>query len=328
MTESPLHPLRIGSLELPGNLLLAPMAGYTNLPFRRIISRVGGCALGAIEMVAALSPDQRRHCDRLALATARHPEEGPTAMQVYGRDPQRCAACAEDLAAAGAAVIDLNCGCPVRKARQAGCGISLMRDPPLIGRILAAMRAATRLPLMVKIRLGYDQQERTGLEVARRAVEAGVDAITVHARTGASRHGEPVDLDGLAAIAAAVPVPVIANGDQHDPDILRRAHAAGAAGFMIGRGCIGHPEIFVSLAARLAGQPEPVFSLSERLSWLREHVALTIDLYGAERGIRTLRRTPLLYCSGLPGVRRLRERWITICTLDDIEAIIADLPTA
>ena len=322
---SPLHPLHIGSLALPGNQLLAPMAGYTNLPFRLIIRRVGGCALGAIEMVAALSQDQRRHCDRFALATALHPEEGPTAMQVYGRDPQRCAVCAAELEAAGAAVVDLNCGCPVRKARQAGCGISLMRDPPLIGRILSAMRAAIRVPLMVKIRLGYDQSERTGLEVARRAVDAGVDAITVHARTGASRHGEAVDLDGLAAIASAVPVPVIANGDQHDSDILRRSHTAGAAGFMIGRGAIGHPDIFAGLAAELVGRPVPAFSLEHRLAWLREHVALTISLYGAERGIRTLRRTPLLYCAGQPGVRRLRERWITISTIEDIENIIAEL---
>ncbi|MFW5698986.1 MAG: tRNA dihydrouridine synthase [Planctomycetota bacterium] len=320
-----IHPLRLAGLELANNLCLAPMAGYTNLPFRLIVKRMGHCGLVATEMVAAMTPAQRRADRAFATAVAHRDEERPLAMQVYGREPELCAACAVELQQAGADLVDLNCGCPVRKAKQAGCGVALMREPERVGAILRAMRAVTTVPLGVKIRLGYDKNRRTGVAVARIAQDAGVDVITVHARTGESKHGAQLDFAGLAEVRAAVDVPVIANGDMHHEDNIRRARdEAGVDGYMIGRGAIGRPWIFAELSARFAGEPSATPDLERRSALLHEHFALVLELYGPERGIRIMRKYSLLYFHGQPGVRRFRDRFVRIATPEDFIRIVAD----
>jgi tRNA-dihydrouridine synthase B len=168
-----IHPLRIGSLQLGNNLCLAPMAGFTNVAFRLIAKEVGGCGLVASEMVAAIGPNQHGGEERFRVLTRNVAAEKPLAMQVYGRDPALCGATAAALERAGADLIDLNCGCPVKKAKQSGCGVALMREPALVGRIIKAMCEATTRPVTVKIRLGFDAANRTMVEVASARASTG-----------------------------------------------------------------------------------------------------------------------------------------------------------
>lgn len=320
-----IHPLRIGGLVLENNLTLAPMAGFTNLAFRLIAKEVGGCGLVASEMVAALDAEHRAHDKRFLIHTESLPREKPIAMQIYGREPELCAATARALEARGADLIDLNCGCPVRKAKQAGCGVSLMREPEQVGRIVAAIRAATRLPVGVKMRLGYDHEHRTGIEVAQAAVANGADVLAVHARTGESKHGQPVDLAGLAAVKAAVSVPVLANGSMDTADAIRRAKdEAGVDGYMIGRAACGDPWLFRNLIAELTGGAPYQPSLAERRALLERHYDLIVDLYGEARGTRIMRKYAAFYCSGLPGVRAWRERFVHIATRTDFAGVVDD----
>jgi nifR3 family TIM-barrel protein len=323
------HPLTIGSLRLANNLTLAPMAGFTNVAFRLIAKEVGGCGLVATEMVAALGPGGRMADERFRVLTANVPEEKPLAMQVYGRDPEMCAATARALDAAGADLIDLNCGCPVKKAKQSGCGVALMREPAQIGRIVAAMRAVTRKPVTVKMRLGFDDANRTMVEVARAAVDNGADAVFVHARTGESKHGTAVDLTGIAAVKAAVPVPVIANGSMETAAAIRRAKDEGGAdGYPIGRAACGDPWLFRNLIAELTGGAGYTPDLAERRRLLERHFALICALFGEQRGVRVMRKYTFFYCNRLPGVRAFRDRFHRIADAGDFRRLCDDFFSA
>ncbi len=318
-----IHPVSIGDVRLTNNLLLAPMAGYTNVAFRLIAKEVGGCGLVATEMVAAIGRGTRGQADRFRVLTRNLPQERPIAMQVYGRDPELCAETATALEAAGADIIDLNCGCPVKKAKQSGCGVALMKEPAQVGRIVKAMVAATSRPVMVKMRLGYDAQNRTMIEVAQEAVGNGAVALCVHARTGESKHGVPVDLSGLAEVRRIVPshIPVFANGSMDTAAAIRAAKdEAGADGYMIGRAACGDPWLFRNLMAELTGGAADYRpSVAERRALLARHFELIIELFGEERGVRVMRKYAFFYCNGLPGVRKFRGDFCRIASRTDFE---------
>lgn len=318
MNDRYIHPLQIGTVRLENNLALAPMAGFTNLAFRLIAKEVGGCGLVASEMVAALDAKNRLHDRRWRLLTETVPQEKPISMQVYGRDPARCAETAALLEEAGADLIDLNCGCPVRKAKQAGCGVALMDEPAQVGRIVGAMVAATTRPVTVKLRLA----PRTA-DVARAAVGAGAAAVSVHARTGESKHGAPVDLAAVAEIRRAVDVPMLANGSLDTAERIRAARdIAGADGYQIGRAACGDPWLFRNLRAELAGEPAYEPSTAERCALLKRHYDLIVGLFGEEQGTRVMRKYAFFYCRGLPGVRAFRERFVRIERREDFERVV------
>ena len=304
------HPLTIGPLTLQNNLCLAPMAGFTNVAFRLIAKEVGGCGLVASEMVAAIGPTQHGANERFRVLTQNVAAEKPLAMQVYGREPELCGATAALLDRAGADLIDLNCGCPVKKAKQSGCGVALMKEPELVGRIIKAMCQATSKPVTVKMRLGFDANNRTMIEVATAAVENGAQAVFVHARTGESKHGTAVDLSGLAEVKQAmtklrgVQFPVIANGSMETADAIRRAKDEGGAdGYQIGRAACGDPWLFRNLIAELTGMPIYQPSFDERRTLLLRHFDLITELFGEQRGTRVMRKYTFFYCNGLHGVR-------------------------
>ena len=321
MAERYIHPVAIGPVRLANNLLLAPMAGFTNVAFRLIAKEVGGCGLVATEMVAAIGRVQGGGAEQRFLTLTRNvPAERPIAMQVYGREPELCAQTAIALEKAGADLIDLNCGCPVRKAQQAGCGVAMMRDPAQVGRVLQAMVAAVRVPVTVKMRLGASASNRNAVEVAHAALESGVQAVTVHARTGESKHGMPVDLSGLKEVkdfvraARGDAVPVFANGSMDTAAAIRAAKdEAGVDGYMIGRAACGDPWLFRNLMAELGGgggRYDP--SHAERRALLLRHFDLIVELFGEARGVRVMRKYTFFYCNGLPGVRRFRDRFCRI----------------
>jgi tRNA-dihydrouridine synthase B len=325
-----IHPLAIGAVRLDNNLCLAPMAGFTNLAFRLIAKEVGGCGLVATEMVAALAAPTSSNQLRFGLLTANVAQEKPVAMQVYGREPEWCARTAAALAEAGADLVDLNCGCPVKKAKQAGCGVALMREPEQVGRIVAAMRAAlpAHVPVTAKIRLGYDSANRTGIAVAQAAVAAGAAAVFVHARTGESKHGVPVDLEGLKEVVDAVHragVPAIANGSLDTAAAIRAAKdVAGADGYQIGRAACGDPWLFRNLIAELSGGTAVQPALADRRRLLERHFELIVGLFGEERGVRVMRKYTFFYCNGLPGVRRFRDRFMRIASRAEFAALVED----
>jgi tRNA-dihydrouridine synthase B len=326
-----IHPVSIGPVHLANNLLLAPMAGFTNVAFRLIAKEVGGCGLVATEMVAAIGRQSPIQDKRFAVLTRNLPQERPLAMQVYGNDPELCGRTAEALDAAGADIIDLNCGCPVRKAQQAGCGVALMRDPARVGAIVKAMVAATAKPVTVKMRLGASAQNRNALEIAHAALENGAVALTVHARTGESKHGTPVDLSGLAEVKAFVrarcgeAVPVFANGSMDTAAAIRAAKdEAGADGYMIGRAACGDPWLFRNLMAELEGGEPYAPTLDERKRLLERHFDLILDLFGEERGVRVMRKYTFFYCNRLPGVRRFRDRFCRITSRAEFQQVVDD----
>lgn len=320
-----IHPIRIGSLELENNLCLAPMAGFTNVAFRLIAKEVGGCGLVASEMVAALGHRNAGTENRFRILTENVPAERPLAMQVYGRDPELCAETARALDERGADIIDLNCGCPVRKAKQSGCGVALMREPAQIGRIVAAMKAVTTKPVTVKMRLGYDANTRTVMDVAKAAVDNGASALFVHARTGESKHGQAVELEPLAEVKRSVSVPVIANGSMDTAEAIRRAKdEAGIDGYQIGRSACGDPWLFRNLIAELTGGEVYRPTLDERRRLLQRHFDLICQLFGEERGCRVMRKYTFFYCNGLHGVRRFRDRFMRIAGRAEFEALVAD----
>ncbi|MBA3708113.1 MAG: tRNA-dihydrouridine synthase [Planctomycetes bacterium] len=320
-----IHPLTIGSVRLENNLCLAPMAGFTNVAFRLIAKEVGGCGLVATEMVAALARTQPVHDERFRVLTRNVAAEKPLAMQVYGRDPEMCAETARALDAAGADIIDLNCGCPVKKAKQSGCGVALMREPEQVGRIVKAMCAATAKPVTVKMRLGYDGANRNMVEVARQAVDNGAVALFVHARTGESKHGQAVDLSGVADVKRSVHVPVIANGSMDTADAIRHAKDdAGADGYQIGRSACGDPWLFRNLLADLTGGPRYTPSYEERRRLLERHFQMIMELFGEQRGVRVMRKYTFFYCNGLPGVRAFRDRFHRIANPAEFHALTAD----
>ncbi len=326
-----IHPLKIGSLQLSNNLCLAPMAGFTNVAFRLIAKEVGGCGLVASEMVAAIGPNQHGQQERFRLLTQNVEAEKPLAMQVYGREPELCAQTAIALEKAGADLIDLNCGCPVKKAKQSGCGVALMREPEQVGRVIKAMSEATTKPVTVKMRLGFNAQNRNMIEVATAAVENGAQAVFVHARTGESKHGTEVDLTGLAEVKAAMTklrgpdFPVIANGSMDTAHAIRRAKDEGGAdGYQIGRSACGDPWLFRNLIAELTGQSTHQPSLAERRHLLERHFDLICDLFGEDRGTRIMRKYTFFYCNGLPGVRKFRDRFCRIADRTAFNAVVSD----
>lgn len=326
-----IHPLTIGTLRLKNNLCLAPMAGFTNVAFRLIAKEVGGCGLVASEMVAAIGPSQHGQNERFRVLTQNVEAEKPLAMQVYGREPALCAETAIALDRAGADIIDLNCGCPVKKAKQSGCGVSLMKEPEQVGRIIKAMSEATKKPVTIKMRLGFNAENRNMIEVATAAVENGAQAVFVHARTGESKHGTAVDFSGIAEVKQAMTAlrgaqfPVIANGSMDTAEAIRRAKDEGGAdGYQIGRAACGDPWLFRNLIAELTDQPTYKPNFAERRRLLERHFDLVCELFGENRGTRVMRKYTFFYCNGLPGVRKFRDRFCRIADRSAFYAVVDD----
>ena len=281
--------LQIGDVIIPGRVLMAPMTGITDLPFRRLASALGAPYV-ATEMVASAElargrPDVVR---RAAVG-----EGLPlTVIQLVGRDPEAMAEGARMAERAGADLIDLNFGCPAKEVTGSAAGSALMRTPDLAERIMASVVAATSRPVTVKMRLGWDDASRNAPEVARRAESAGVRALTVHGRTRCQFYTGAADWHAVGEVKAAVGVPVIVNGDVTTPEQAREALArSGADGVMLGRGVYGRPWLAAQLQAALDGQAgaaEP--EAPKRFDLVARHMDEVLSFYGAGLGLRMFRK--------------------------------------
>lgn len=321
MTGVYCKPLQIGSLRLENNLFAAPLAGYSSAPFRALTWRLGRPGLAGTEMISAQalligSPGQEPY---LARAEA----EGPVQFQLWGCREEAITAATRIVTQHGADVVDLNCGCPVRKVRAAGAGSKLMEDPPLIARLVRCMREATDRPVTVKIRVGTGPENYNGVEVAQGAAEAGADAIIVHGRHARERYATPVRYERIREVVEAVGVPVIGNGDVRDGESARRMfEETGCAGVMVGRACMGAPWVFARIRAELTGEPYRFPTFRAMGETLLEHYDLLAGLIGADRAIRQVRKLGSFYSRGVHGAKEFRNRMNGCSSRTDLVALV------
>jgi tRNA-dihydrouridine synthase B len=295
--------MKIGPFELAAPLALAPMAGVTDLPFRRLCRRLGA-GLAASEMVTSdvrlwNTPKTRHRLDH-------RDEPEPRVVQIAGYDPAMMAEAARMNADLGAQVIDVNFGCPARKVCNRAAGSALMRDEPLVGEILAAVVAAAGVPVTLKMRTGWDRENRNAVAIARIAEREGIAALAVHGRTRADFFAGEAEYETAAAVKRAVRLPVFVNGDiDCSAKALKALEQSGADGVMIGRAAQGRPWIFRELAAGLAGLVAPPPDLQEVRAIMLAHLEALYSFYGGEKGVRVARKHLGWYCRLHPEVGHL-----------------------
>lgn len=308
--------MQIGNIKLDAPLVLAPMAGITDLPFRVICRRLG-CGMTVSEMVSAkgLLYKNAKTTEMLRIDEG----ERPTAIQLFGSVPSELAAAAKQVAASGADIIDFNMGCPVPKIVNNGEGSALMKNPQLAYDVLAAMVDAVDIPVTVKFRAGWDDEHRNAVEIALAAERAGVAAVAVHGRTRQQFYEGRADWSIIADVKQAVKIPVFGNGDIFTvTDGLRMLNETGVDGLMIGRGADGNPWLFAQLKAALAGETIPQApSVDERLDLAAEHLQMLIDYKGETISVKEMRRHISAYLKGMPHAAEFRGRFHQVNTQDE-----------
>jgi tRNA-dihydrouridine synthase B len=296
--------LKIGEVELGQGLILAPMAGITDLSFRLIAKRLGA-DLVTSEMVSAEGIVRQSGTTRSLLNS--RPEEKPLAVQLFGSDPSVMAEAATMVAAEGADIIDLNMGCPVPKVLRQGAGAQLIRQPKKVAQIIDAVRRVVGVPLTVKTRSGWSKSQINILEVARVAEDAGADAITIHPRTARQGFSGKADWYLIAKVRQVVTIPIIGNGDVTRPEqVGEMKQVTGCTGVMIGRGAMGNPWIFKQAKELALGEPVSGPSLRERLEVMGRHLNLYKESLQGRQSLAGIRSRLMWYSKGMRGSARLR----------------------
>jgi tRNA-dihydrouridine synthase B len=306
---------RIGPYTLPNQLILAPMAGVTDRPFRQLCRRLGA-GLVVSEMVTSDVRLWNSRKSSLRLLHAGDPE--PRSVQIAGGDPQMMADAARKNVELGAQIIDINMGCPAKKVCNKAAGSALLRDEPLVREILDAVVGAVDVPVTLKIRTGWDHQNRNGITVAKIAEDAGIAALSVHGRTRADLYTGEAEYETIAAIKQAVSIPVFANGDIDSPQKAKAVlDATGADALLIGRAAQGRPWIFREIEHYLrTGETLPAPSLLEVERILLEHLAALHAFYGELMGVRIARKHVGWYLATLPGAREFRAQFNRLDSTD------------
>ncbi|WP_439503149.1 tRNA dihydrouridine synthase DusB [Methylophaga sp.] len=303
--------LSIGPYTLPNNLFLAPMAGVTDRPFRQLCRKLGA-GMAVSEMITA---NKALWASKKSLLRANHEgEPEPRSVQIAGAEPQMMAEAARHNVAEGAHIIDINMGCPAKKVCNVMAGSALLQHEKLVGEILEAVVNAVDVPVTLKIRTGWDRDNRNGVRIARIAEDAGIKALAVHGRTRADAYKGDAEYDTIAEIKSRIAIPVIANGDIETPEkALLVLQQTGADGLMIGRAAQGNPWIFQQINHFLqTGEILAEPSVTEVQQILICHLNTLYDFYGEYSGVRMARKHIAWYSKGLRNGNAFRQQMNTL----------------
>jgi len=317
--------IRFGSLELKSNLFLSPLAGYTNLPFRRVVREIGGVDLCTTDLVNARSLLERnRKALKLIESDA---QDRPLAVQLFGSVPEEMRDAALYVESLGVRAVDINMGCPVRKVCRVGGGSAMMTELDRTAALVRTMVDALKIPVTAKMRLGWDDENLTAPDLVRALEDAGVAAVFIHGRTREQGFSGGVRLDGIRQVVeAARRIPVIGNGDVTTPEAARAMReATGCAGVSIGRGAFYDPWIFLRTRHYLdTGELLPEPSFEERVRILSRHLDLMVEVFGEEHGCVMFRKVAPWYARRFGPASAFNKRVVHLRHRAELEEILAD----
>jgi len=319
--------LRIGGIDMETRLTLAPMAGQTNHPFRRLVRELGGCGLVCSELISSNAMQYHGSRERTLGMFDWRPEERPFAVQLFGHDPVHMAEAARAVEDSGADIIDINMGCWVPKVAKKGSGAALLKDVCTAQAVVAAVVAAVDVPVTVKVRSGFEQGETTAIDFARAAEDVGAAAIAVHARYASQGFSGEADWSVIRQVKETVrEIPVIGNGDVFcAADATRMLAETGCDGVMVGRAAMGKPWIFRQMWHEMTtGEVLPEPSRAERAALALRQAALTVATTNlpVPVAVRELRGQLSKYALDAPGERYIRNKLVRVETMDDVRATL------
>ena len=316
--------LKIGNVTLDNPLVLAPMAGVTDLPFR-LLCKEHGVGLVCMEMVSAKAIYYKNKNTEQLLEI--YPQERPVSLQLFGSDADIIAEMATQIEERPFDILDFNMGCPVPKVVNNGEGSALMKNPKLVEEILTKLVRAVKKPVTVKIRKGFDEEHVNAVEIAKIAEGCGVAAIAVHGRTRQQYYSGHADWDIIRQVKEAVQIPVIGNGDLHTAeDVCRMKEQTGCDGFMIGRGAQGNPWIFEQILHKLeTGEDLPRPTVQEVTEMVLRHARLQVEIKGEYTGMREIRKHAAWYTAGYRNSSKLRGKINEVETIQQLEELFAGM---
>lgn len=316
--------LKIGNVTLDNPLVLAPMAGVTDLPFR-LLCKEHGVGLVCMEMVSAKAIYYKNKNTEQLLEI--YPQERPVSLQLFGSDADIIAEMAAKIEDRPFDILDFNMGCPVPKVVNNGEGSALMKNPKLVEEILTKLVRAVKKPVTVKIRKGFDEEHVNAVEIARIAESCGVAAVAVHGRTRQQYYSGHADWDIIRQVKEAVQIPVIGNGDLHTAeDVCHMKEHTGCDGFMIGRGAQGNPWIFEQILHKLeTGEELPRPTVQEVTEMVMRHARLQVEIKGEYTGMREIRKHAAWYTAGYRNSSKLRGKINEVETIQQLEELFAGM---